>query len=147
MNEITLEMAEKALEAAERWARDIAGQPCSIAVVDKSGTPIAVHRMDGAPMVTPDIAISKAWTAVYWKAPTFFMARQIDPRNLGKELGSHAMGMVTQVKGRLCCIEGGIPIRDDDFEVIGAIGTSGINPAGDISDTGVSQAGWSALFD
>ncbi len=40
MKELTLEMALKMLEAAERWAREIAGFPCSIAVVDKSGTVI-----------------------------------------------------------------------------------------------------------
>jgi len=48
VKELTLELALKMLEAAERWARDIAGFPCSIAVVDQSGTILAVHRMDGA---------------------------------------------------------------------------------------------------
>ena len=57
MKELTLEMAEKMLEAAERWARDVAGIPCSTAVVDKSGALIAVHRMDGAAMATTEIAI------------------------------------------------------------------------------------------
>lgn len=70
MKELNLELALKILEAAERWAKEIAGYPCSIAVLDKSGTPIAVHRMDGAGMATTDIAIEKAWTAIAFKMPT-----------------------------------------------------------------------------
>lgn len=148
MKEITLEMAKKALEAAERWARDVAGIPCSTAVVDKAGAVIAVHRMDGAAMATTDIAIEKAWSAVAFKIPTLMMSRWLDPRNVGELLGEHAFGMVGRGKGRLCFIPGGIPITGDDGEVIGGIGNSGI-PAGvgDISDTSVSQAALSALYD
>ena len=148
MKEITLEMAKQALEAAERWARDVAGIPCSIAVVDKAGAVIAVHRMDGAAMATTDIAIEKAWSAVTFKIPTLMMSRWLDPRSVGELLGEHAFGMIGRGKGHLCFIPGGIPITGDDGEIIGGIGNSGI-PAGvgDISDTSVSQAVLSALYD
>jgi uncharacterized protein GlcG (DUF336 family) len=145
MKELTLELALKMLEAAERWARDIAGFPCSIAVVDKSGAVIAVHRMDGAGMATTDIAIEKAWTAVAFKMPTLMGSRWLDPRSMGKLLGDHAMGMIGRGRGRLCFIPGGIPITDEENEVIGAIGCSGVpSGVGDISDTTVSQV--SLLF-
>ena len=147
MKEITLPMALKALEASERWSKDIAGLPCSVAVVDKAGAVIAVHRMDGAAMATTDIAIEKAWSAVAFKLPTLMLARMIDPRSVGERLGDHGLGLATKAKGRLTFIAGGIPVTDDD-EIIGGIGCSGV-PAGvgDISDTSVSQAGWSALYD
>jgi len=147
VKKLTLEMAKRALKASERWAREIAGYPCSIAVVNKAGAVIAVHRMDGAAAMTTDIAIEKAWSVVMFKIPTLMLARWIDPRNVGKQLGDHALGMLTKGKGRLTCIAGGIPITDDYGEVIGAIGCSGVPTAvGDISDTSVSQAGWSALY-
>lgn len=148
MKELTLEMALKALEAAERWARDIAGYPSSIAVVDKAGAVIAVHRMDGAATATTDIAIEKAWSVVAFKMPTLMLARMIDPRFVGERLGDHGMGLITKAKGRLTFIAGSVPIISDDGEIIGAIGASGV-PAGvgDISDTSVCQAGWSALYD
>ena len=148
MKEVTLEIAEKVLSASERWARDVAGYPCSIAVVDKAGTVIAVHRMDGAAMLTTEIAIDKAWSTAAFKLPTLLLARLTDPRSLGERLGDHAAGIGGVAKGRLTSIAGGIPITDDEGEIIGAIGCSGV-PAGggDISDTAVSQAGLSALYD
>ena len=147
MKEITLEMAEKMLEAAERWAT-LAGYPSSIAVVDKAGAVIAIHRMDGAGPMTTDISINKAFTAVYSGAPTLMLARAIDPRMMGETLGSGGLGLLTQAKLRLMFIPGGNPIRDGDMKVIGGIGCSGI-PAGvgEISDTTAVQAGYAAIYE
>ena len=148
MKGLTLEHALKMLEAAERWARDIAGFSCSIAVVDKAGAVIAIHRMDGAAMATTDIAIEKAWTAVVFKIPTLMGSRWLDPRNMGKLIGDHAMGMIGRGRGRRCFIPGGIPVTNEENEVIGAIGGSGVpSGVGDISDTSVSQAGVTALYE
>ncbi len=148
MKELTLELAIKAIKAAERWARDVAGFPCSIAVVDRGGSLIAVHRMDGAAPATVEIAIEKAWSAAIFRIPTILMSRWLDPRNVGEIIGVHAFGMIGRLKGRLCVIPGGIPIRDDEGEVIGAIGCSGVPSSfGEISDTTVSQAGIAALYD
>jgi uncharacterized protein GlcG (DUF336 family) len=148
MEKITLEMAEKMLEAAERWARDVAATPCSIAVVDKSGAVIAAHRMDGAAIATIWIAIEKAWSAVVFKLPTLMLSRWLDPRTVEGQLGSHALGMSGRGKGRICFIPGGIPVTNENNEIIGGIGTSGIpSGTGDISDTSVSQSGVVALYD
>ena len=147
MEEITLEMAEKMLEAAERWTA-LAGYPSSIAVVDKAGAVIAVHRMDGAGPMTTDISINKEFSAVYSGAPTLMLARMIDPRMAGETLGSGGLGLLTQARLRLMFIPGGNPIRDGDMKVIGGIGCSGV-PAGvgEISDTTVVQAGYAALYE
>ncbi|MFP3975629.1 MAG: GlcG/HbpS family heme-binding protein [Chloroflexota bacterium] len=148
MKELTAEMAMTVLAASERWSRDIAGLPSSIAVVDKSGTVIAAHRMDGAGPLTIDIAIEKAWSVIAFRQPTLMLSRFLDPRNVGSALGDHGMGLVTKGKGRLTLIAGSVPITDDEGEIIGAIGSSGIpSGVGDISDTSVCQAGWAALYD
>lgn len=56
--------------------------------------------------------------------------------------------MIGRGKGRLCFIPGGIPITNDENEIIGGIGCSGVPAgAGDISDTTVSQAGITALYE
>ncbi len=145
---LTLDMALKMIEASKRWAKDVAGFPCSIAVVDASGFVVAAHRMDGASPATMEIAIEKAWSAVMFGIPTLLMSRWIDPRNLGEHIGVHALGMVGRLKGRLCVIPGGIPIRNKDGKLLGAIGCSGVPRSfGDISDSTVSQAGISALYE
>lgn len=147
MKEVTLEIAEKILEAAERWA-GLAGYPCSIAVVDGSGTVIAFHRMDGATPMTTDIAINKAFSAVYIEGPTLRLARMIDYRTMGPIIGSGGLGLLTQAKQRLLFIPGGIPIRDDEMKVIGGIGCSGVpDGVGEISDTTVVQAGYAAVYE
>jgi cob(I)alamin adenosyltransferase len=147
MKEVTLAMAEKMLEAAERWTA-LAGYPCSIAVVDKAGAVIAFHRMNGAPPMTTDIAINKAFSAAYTGGPTLMLARMIDPRMTGPIIGSGGLGLLTQAKLRLMFIPGGIPIRDEEMNVIGGIGCSGVpEGVGEISDTTVVQAGYAAIYE
>jgi len=151
---LTLEMAEKMLDAAERWAR-VNRVPCSIAVVDKSGAVVAMHRMDGslAGIMTPEIAINKAFTTVYFATSTDNLGRIIDYRSAGPRLGQWYVGLITQLKGRLNCIPGAEPVRAEwssytPGEVIGGIGVSGVPQGmGEISDTTVCQAGISALYD
>ena len=150
IKEITLGMARKMLEAAVRYSVEIAGFPCSVAVVDASGSVIAVHRADGAPPGTTDIAIEKAWSAVAMGMPTLMLGRFLDPRVATTlPLGAHAIGIANRHKGRLCAIHGGIPIREVGtglgLDIIGGIGTSGCPTAED--DNTVSQAGFSALYD
>jgi len=150
MKELTLELVEKALEGAERYARDIAGWPCSIAIVDKAGVVIAVHRMDNAPPGTAEIAIEKAWSAVAMEMPTLMLGRFIDPRIVQQHpLGQSGLGIDGTHQGRMCPIYGGIPIREHGTSlgmgVIGGIGTSGCPEAAD--DNSISQAGFSALYD
>jgi len=151
---LTLEMAEKMLDAAERWAR-VNQVPCSIAVVDKSGSVLAVHRMDDSAfgLMTPDIAISKAYTAVYFAHSTDLLGATIDYRSVGPRLGQWYIGLMTQLNGHLNCIPGAEPVRAEwnsftPGEVIGGIGVSGVpDGMGEISDTTVCQAGVSALYD
>jgi uncharacterized protein GlcG (DUF336 family) len=152
-NEVTLEMSEKMFEAAERWA-SLAGFPCSIAVVDRTGAVLAFHAMDGTEPWSADIAINKAFSAVYTNNPTCEIARRVDPRNYTEEeregilLEPYNVGLLTQARGRLIFIPGGDPIRDDDGNVIGAVGVSGFpDSVGEISDTTCTQAGISALYD
>ncbi|MCD6358565.1 MAG: heme-binding protein [Dehalococcoidia bacterium] len=148
MKQVTLEMAEKALAASARWASDIAGFACSIAVVNEAGAVIAVHRMDGAAALTVDIAIEKAWSTASFNLSTALLARMVDYRKVGKQLGDHGLGLLGKSKGRFTPVAGGVPITNENAEVIGAIGASGVPPdMGDISDTSVSQIGVSALYD
>lgn len=147
---VTLHLARKGLQAAERVAGDLIGWNCSIVVVDKAGAVVAGHRMEGAPPATFDIGVEKAWTAATFTAPTLMLGRMTDPRTAlmpldQLPLGQHGMGLQFKHKGRLTTIMGGIPIRDRDMVVIGGIGTSGTPSA--LDDNTVSQRCWSAMYD
>ena len=148
INRLTLEMADKMLEAAAEWAIKC-GTPCSIAIVDDSGTLIAFHKMDNARLhlFTPDVAISKASTAGSAGVSTYFLSRLLDPRQMGEIVGTYYLGLLTQLKGRLNMIPGGEPVRDENMNVIGAIGVSGApDGIGEGSDQEICEAGIAALY-
>jgi uncharacterized protein GlcG (DUF336 family) len=60
---ITIETAERIIKAAAKKAQEM-GQLMSIAVCDEDGTLKAFHRMDGAPLLSVQIAQDKAYTAI-----------------------------------------------------------------------------------
>lgn len=112
---ISAELAEKMINAAEKKAKEL-GVPMSIAIVDDSGILKAFKRMDGAPLLTVDIAINKAWTASAFGVPTDQWYERIknDPPLLA--------GFVHTP--RLIIFGGGFPIMLDGH-LIGGIGCSG----------------------
>ena len=111
---VTIEAAAKAIEAARKKAIAIKTQMC-IAVVDSGGNLKAFRRMDGAPILSIEIAQNKAYTALFG-VPTqdFFDFIQRDPSLLA--------GIPTLA--RVAAYGGGFPIKVDG-ELVGAIGVSG----------------------
>ena len=66
---ITLDRALALIAAGEEDARR---QEVSMAfaVVDDGGHLVALHRMDGAPWIAPEVALGKAWTAAAYRGPS-----------------------------------------------------------------------------
>lgn len=155
MKEINLEMAKRGLDATRRYTMDVVDAASippirtSTAILGKEASIIAVHRMDGAGFLTTEIAIKKAWLSIGFNIPTLMEARMIDIDKMrGPEPGNIGLGLLGQHRSRFCPVAGGIPIRDDDMCAIGAVGTSGCPMGmGRESDTSVSQAAWSAMYD
>lgn len=112
---ITTETAERLVKAAEQAAKDI-GVPMVIAITDESGVLKAFSRMDGAALLSVEIAQDKAYTAVSFGIPThgWFDFIKNDPPLLH--------GIVKTP--RLVVFGGGYPLKDGDA-VIGGIGVSG----------------------
>jgi uncharacterized protein GlcG (DUF336 family) len=112
---ITLEAANKVLDAAQSAAEAMA-TPMVIAVVDESGIQKAFRRMDGAPLLSVDLAADKAYTAVAYGIPThaWFDFIKSDPPLLH--------GIVKTP--RLVVFGGGYPLTAEG-RVVGGIGVSG----------------------
>lgn len=129
---ITAEAAAGLLRAAERKAVEI-GVPMVIAVVDESGVLKAFSRMDGAALLSVDIAQDKAYTAAAFGIPTDGWHEFIknDPPLLH--------GIVKTP--RLIVFGGGYPLTLDGA-TIGGIGVSGGHYEQDMV---VAQAGVAAL--
>ncbi|MFG1287828.1 GlcG/HbpS family heme-binding protein [Xanthobacter versatilis] len=112
VHELSLSAAQKLLAkglgiAAERNLK------LAIAVVDRAGHQLAFARMDGAAIVTVEVAIGKARTAAFLKAPSKLFEDMI---NSGKPSMATVPGLLP--------LEGGMPVLLDG-EVIGAVGVSG----------------------
>ncbi len=121
---MNLEMAKKLLQASLEKAKKC-GFICSIAIVDEKGWLIALHRMDGAPIPTVEIARDKAWTAATFRRPSSEVSAYGDPAVPGFGLNAQNWN------DRLTTIPGGLPIRKNG-NVIGAIGICGQTPKEDV---------------
>jgi uncharacterized protein GlcG (DUF336 family) len=113
---VSSELAQRMVAAAEDRAREI-GHPMVIAVCDESGVLKAFSRMDGAQLLSVQVAQDKAYTAAGFGMATEGWHDFIkdDP-----PLASGAVGGID----RLVVFGGGYPIKVGD-QVVGAIGVSG----------------------
>ncbi len=112
---ITAELATEIIEAATSKAAEI-GVPMVIAVVDESGVLKAFRRMDGAALLSVEIAQNKAYTAVSFGMSTdawFDFIKNDPPLNTG----------IVHTP-RLVVFGGGYPIMVEG-KMVGGIGCSG----------------------
>lgn len=129
---ISTEAARQAIVAAEAKAAEM-GVPMCIAVVDESGVLKAFSRMDGAALLSIQIAEDKAYTAVGFGMATHQW------HDFVKDDAPLALG-IPKVP-RLIIFGGGYPIRVDG-QVVGGIGVSGGHYTQDMQ---VAEAGLAAL--
>ncbi len=121
---MNLEMAKNLLQTGIKKAKEM-GKLCSIAIVDDHGWLVALHRMDGAPIPTAEIARDKACTAATFRRPSAEVSQFGDPKVPGYGFN------VQNWNERLTTIPGGLPIWKDGH-VIGAIGVCGKTPREDV---------------
>jgi glc operon protein GlcG len=114
---LTLELARRLIDAAETEARE-QGFLLAFAVVDAGGHLVALSRMDGAPWITPEVALGKAWTAAAYGAPSAAQGEK------AKDLVAFAGAISAATQGRYTPQIGGLPIVVDG-EVVGGMGASG----------------------
>lgn len=111
-----LDLALEIIAAAREKAKEI-NVPMVIAVVDASGNLVAQQRMDGALLVSIDISLNKAYTAVAVQIPTHELAIVSQP-------GQPLFGIHNANGGRITIFGGGLPLQRNG-EIVGAIGVSG----------------------
>jgi len=113
---ITLAQAEAAIIAAKIKAAAI-DTKMNISVVDAGSNLVAFARMDGAWIGSVDISFKKAKTAAWFTMDTAALSPLIQP---GQSLYN-----IEHSNGGLITFPGGVIIKNEAGEVIGAIGVSG----------------------
>jgi uncharacterized protein GlcG (DUF336 family) len=129
---ISTEAAHRMIDRAEQKAREI-GHPMVIAVVDEAGVLKAFSRMDGAALLSVQVAQDKAYTAAGFGLSTdaWHDFIKTDP--------PLAAGAPSGID-RLVIFGGGYPIKVDE-RVVGGIGVSGGHYSQDMEVARARRAG------
>jgi uncharacterized protein GlcG (DUF336 family) len=133
MADITLKQAQAVVEAALSKAKKI-NTKMDIAVVDAGTNLKAFIRMDDAWLGSIDIAIKKAKTARFFDMPTGEIGKLSQPGG--------SLYNIEHSNGGLITFPGGLPLKNGNDEIIGAIGVSGSTVE---NDHAVAAAGVAAI--
>lgn len=132
---ITLKQAQKAIEVAIAKSKEL-NVNMDIAVIDAGTNLTAFVRMDGAWIGSIDIAMKKAKTARFFDMNTGEIGKLSQPGGPLYNIEHSNDGLIS--------FPGGVPIRNPQGEVIGAIGVSGSSVENDHT---VAEAGAKAVFE
>ena len=140
MTLLTLEKANKIIEAAIKKARELKLSPLTVVVLDESGHLKAMQREDGASMIRQEIAIAKAWGAVNMGVSSRSLAA------VAVQRPDFMNALISISDGKIMPAPGGVLIRDKGNRLIGAVGISGDSPEQDerCAITGVEKVGFFA---
>jgi len=116
-NEFNLEHVKVLFDEIQSEAERM-GLSAVMACCDAHGNPVAVHVMDGAYIVSFDVAVKKAYTSVALKMPTSDLKKLVQP-------GQGLNGLDVSLSDKIITIAGGIPLFSDDGRILGGLGVSG----------------------
>jgi len=116
MIEMTLELAEKVLQAAQARAKAL-GTPMTVTVVDEAGRLVLCARADGTGFFTPETSRGKAVAAAAFRRATAELAE------LAAKGGFWSL-VPTILQGQVLPTAGGAPVTMGG-RVIGAVGCGG----------------------
>lgn len=114
--DVSHEAALKAVLAAKAKAEDMKVL-VNIAVVDAGANLKAFIRMDDSYLGSIDVAIKKAKTSRYFDIATGDLGKLTQPGGIIYNIEHSNDGLIT--------FPGGVPIKNADGKIIGAIGVSG----------------------
>ena len=130
---LSLSQAQAALAAGQARAAAL-GVPVNIAVLDAAAHLKAFGRMDDAVLGSIDVALGKARTAALFGITSEAVWDYCKP-------GAPAPGL-ERSNGGLMTFPGGVPLRDANGRLVGAIGVSGGSPD---QDADIARAAAAAL--
>ena len=133
-----LNEARKIVDAIIEASAKGEGRPMAAAVVDRHGDLVYFARMDGASPLTARMSINKASTAIDAKRDT------IESRKLLKELDLEFYEFCSPT---YTTIPGGVLIKTEDGNIVGAVGTSGRAPLAPMVDEELARIGAKAFKD
>ena len=119
MRKLTLSTAETITSAALEKAVELKLKPLTVAVLDAGGHTVLLKRQDGSSIMRPQIATGKAVGALAVGTGTRWL-------NANAESRPHFVNALNGVSGgAIVPVPGGVLVKDEDGETIGAVGITG----------------------
>lgn len=119
MSPLTLPRASTIVDTALATGRAAGMMPLTVAVLDAGGHLVVLKREDGSGILRAEIAIGKAWGALGMGVASRTLRDRLADRPTFVAALTAASG------GRLIPVPGGVLIRGDGGDVLGAVGISG----------------------
>ena len=130
---LDVEDALRAVDAVLAAAEADGAGPVAVAVVDDNGDLTAYARMDGAPALHRKDATRRAFTA---------SRTRLDLADFTAERTSRGLSTGDVAEGLVAAAHGGVVVRDEEGNVVGAVGVRG---ADDERDERLARLGLAAL--
>jgi uncharacterized protein GlcG (DUF336 family) len=131
MQSLTLQVSNLIADKALEKGRELGFTPLTVAVLDAGGQIKVIKREDGSSLLRPEIATGKAWGVLGMG----FGGREIARR--ASKMPAFFGALSDLAGGRMVPVPGGVLIRSQSGEVLGAVGISG-----DTSDNDEVCAVW-----
>ena len=134
---ITFDQARAIVDAAIAHGQQQGFQPLTVAVLDPGGALVALGRQDGSGFLRPDLAIGKAWGLLgLGMTNRALVARAAE----SPEIYASIVALAHEHAARY---RNGLPVRDADGRLLGAVGVSGDASLNDEAAAlaGISEAG------
>lgn len=119
MNRLTLEMASRMVDVALAEGERLGLQPLCVAVLDQGGHLLALKRDHRSSLLRPQIAMGKAASVLGMG----FGGRELARRAAAMPAFFNALSDLAG--GNMVPVPGGVLLRNEAGEVLGAIGISG----------------------
>jgi uncharacterized protein GlcG (DUF336 family) len=119
MKTLTLSAADLIVDKAMEKGRELMLAPLTVIVLDAGGQTKVLKREDGAGLLRPEVAMGKAWGTLGMG----FGGRELARRAAKTPVFFGALSDMSG--GRMVPAPGGVLIRSDSGDVLGAVGVSG----------------------
>ena len=134
---LTLEQANTIISAALAKRNEAGHAPMAVVVLDNTGQAKALQREDGTSLMRADIAYGKAWGCIGLGHGGRAQA------GLAAQQPILTQAFMNIARGNMVPVPGGVLIRGENSEVLGAVGVSGDTPPVDeaVAIAGIEAAG------
>ena len=119
MQPLTLQVSTLIADRSLEKGRELGFAPLTVAVLDAGGQIKVIKREDGASLLRPEIAMGKAWGVLGMG----FGGRELARRAAKVPAFFGALSDLSG--GRMVPVPGGVLIRSQTEEILGAVGISG----------------------